>query len=69
MRKLEMIDDTPVFLEEDTYCDVPCYTLKFWASCDKVTFTDLMSEEDLLKLQDVVTEFVNKSLALKRKEQ
>ena len=68
MRKIEMIDNTPVFLERDTFCGEPCYFLQFWGGCDKVTFSDDMEEEDLLNLLDIVTEFVNKSLELKRGE-
>jgi hypothetical protein len=68
MRKIEMIDDTPVFLEEYNFCGNPCYYLQFWGGCDKVTFSEDMEEEELLKLLDIVTEFVNKSLALKQGE-
>jgi hypothetical protein len=66
MKRLEMIDDTPVFLEEYNFCCEPCYYLQFWGGCDKVTFSDDMEEEELLKLLDIVTEFVNKSIELKK---
>jgi hypothetical protein len=68
MKRLEMIDSVPVFLEEATfYGGTGCY-LQFWGGCDKVTFSDNMEEEELLKLLDIVTEFVNKSLELKKGE-
>jgi hypothetical protein len=68
MRKIEMIDSNPVFLEETTFYGGPGCYLQFWGGCDKVTFSDNMEEEELLKLLDIVTEFVNKSLALKKGE-
>ena len=68
MKRIEMLDDTPVFLEEANYYGgTGCY-LQFWGGRDKVTFSDDMEEEDLLNLLDIVTEFVNKSLELKRGE-
>ena len=68
MKKIEMIDDTPVSLEEANYYGgTGCY-LQFWGGCGNVAFSDSMEEEELLKLLDIVTEFVNKSLAIKQGE-
>ncbi len=68
MKRLEMIDTVPVFLEEYNFCERPCYYLQLWGGCDKITFSEDMEEEELLKLLDIVTEFVNKSLELKKGE-
>jgi hypothetical protein len=68
MKRFELLYDTPVLLEQDTYYGGIVCHLQFWGGCDKVTFSDNMKEEELLKLLDIVTEFVNKSLALKQGE-
>jgi hypothetical protein len=68
MKRLELLYDTPVLLEESTFYGESCCYLQFWGGCDKVTFSDNMEEEELLKLLDIVTEFVNKSLELKKGE-
>jgi hypothetical protein len=68
-RRIDFIDNIPVFLEYWNFADEPVGAyLQFWGGCDKVTFSDTASEEELLTLLDIVTEFVNFSIAAKKVE-
>ena len=67
IKSIDYIDSTHVFLEYWNLEDEPVGAyLQFWGGCDKVTFCNDASEEELLRFLDIVTEFVNFSIAAKK---